>query len=149
VKIILIKIINQLNKFMSYKILKIIILMIALSSCANSVKYGKISLHSTGERDSFIFTISEEFLEKNYKKLGNEVKNQNVKISKIEFNLLQKLLKEKKFCINEDNDLAFEITSRQEKIYDMTFSHLIATSYKARPLSPRSYFGECVKKITK
>ena len=81
--------------------------------------------------------------------MGNEVKNQNVKISKIEFNLLQKLLKEKKFCINEDNDLAFEITSRQEKIYDMTFSHLIATSYKARPLSPRSYFGECIKKIMK
>ena len=46
--------------------------MIALSSCTNSVKYVKISLHSTGERDSFIFTISEEFLEKNYMLKANK-----------------------------------------------------------------------------
>lgn len=115
-----------------------------VSSCVSKdSNLGKVSLHSTGERNSFIFTISEEFLEKNSKDLGNEVKNQPVKISKVEYNLLKKLLNEKKFCINQDKKLNFELTSRQEKIYDMTFSHLIATSYKARPLSPRSYFGEC------
>jgi hypothetical protein len=134
---------------MIFNIFKIIVLSIILSSCTNYSNHAKLSLHSTGERNSFIFTISEEFLEKNYKKLNNEVKGQGVKISKTEFNLLKKLLKEKKFCINEDNDLAFEITSRQEKIYDMTFSHLIATSYKAKPLSPRSYFGECKKSTIK
>ena len=123
-----------------------LIIFTVISSCVSKdSNFGKVSLHSTGERDSFIFAISEEFLEKNSKDLGNEVKNQPVKISKVEYNLLRKLLNEKKFCINQDKKLSFELTSRQEKIYDMTFSHLIATSYKARPLSPRSYFGECKK----
>jgi len=120
--------------------------LLLISSCAfKDINYGKVTLHSTGERDSFIFTVSEEFLEKNFKDLGKEVKNQSVKISKAEYKLLRKLLNEKKFCINQNKNLDFELTSRQEKIYDMTFSHLIATSYKARPLSPRSYFGECKK----
>jgi hypothetical protein len=68
-----------------------------ISSCAlKDVNYGKVTLHSTGERNSFIFTVSEEFLEKNFKDLGKEVKNQSVKISKAEYKLLRKLLNEKK-----------------------------------------------------
>jgi len=130
---------------MYFLIINLIILSIISACTSRDSNFGKVSLHSTGERDSFIFAISEEFLEKNSKDLGNEVKNQPVKISKVEYNLLRKLLNEKKFCINQDKKLSFELTSRQEKIYDMTFSHLIATSYKARPLSPRSYFGECKK----
>lgn len=119
--------------------------LVALFSCAKDYsQLAKISLHTTGEKNSFIFTVSEEFLDKNSKSLKNEVKDQKVKISKVEFNLLKKLLKEKKFCINKNNDLTFEINSRQEKIYDMTFSHLIATSYRAKPLTPRSYFGSCL-----
>jgi hypothetical protein len=39
----------------------------------------------------------------------------------------------------------FTITSRQEKIYDMTFAHLIEESYNARPVAPRMYFGQCGK----
>ena len=128
---------------MHFLFINIIIFSMVSSCVSKDSNLGKVSLHSTGERNSFIFTISEEFLEKNSKDLGNEVKNQPVKISKVEYNLLKKLLNEKKFCINQDKKLNFELTSRQEKIYDMTFSHLIATSYKARPLSPRSYFGEC------
>jgi hypothetical protein len=128
---------------MHFLFINLIIFSIVSSCVSKDSSFGKVSLHSTGERDSFIFTISEEFLEKNSKDLGSEVKNQPVKISKVEYNLLKKLLNEKKFCINQDKKLNFELTSRQEKIYDMTFSHLIATSYKARPLSPRSYFGEC------
>ncbi|MFM7620491.1 MAG: hypothetical protein ACKO47_02665, partial [Alphaproteobacteria bacterium] len=85
----------------------------------------------------------EDFLEKNSKDLQKEVKNAGAKISIVEYNFLKKLLKEKKFCFNQNNDLDFTIVSRQERIYDMTFSHLIATSYKARELAPRSYFGEC------
>lgn len=118
-------------------------LLFILSCSINEDRYGKITLHTTGNRNSFIFTISEEFLEKNSKDLNKEEKNAGAKISIVEYNFLKKLLKEKKFCFNENNDLDFTIVSRQEKIYDMTFSHLIATSYKARPLAPRSYFGEC------
>lgn len=118
-------------------------LLFILSCSINQDRYGKVTLHNTGNRNSFIFTISEDFLEKNRKDLNKEAKDIGAKISIVEYNFLKKLLKEKKFCFNENNDLDFTIVSRQEKIYDMTFSHLIATSYKARPLAPRSYFGEC------
>jgi len=114
-----------------------------ISCSSNQDKYGKITLHNTGDRNSFIFTVSEDFLEKNSKDLQKEAKDVVAKISIAEYNFLKKLLKEKRFCFNQNNDLDFTIVSRQEKIYDMTFSHLIATSYKARPLAPRSYFGEC------
>lgn len=128
-----------------FYLIAMLVPLFALISCAKDYSvYAKISLHTTGEKNSFIFTVSEEFLDKNSKSLKNEVKDQKVKISKVEFNLLKKLLKEKKFCLNKNNDLAFEINSRQEKIYDMTFSHLIATSYRAKPLTPRSYFGNCL-----
>lgn len=39
----------------------------------------------------------------------------------------------------------FEIISRQEKIFDATFSKLIAENYNAKPLSPVSYYGKCLK----
>ena len=139
-----------MNKFFKNIILKfspVIFTLFFLISCSsNPDKYGKVTLHTTGNRDSFIFTVSEEFLENNSSSLKNEVKNAGAKISVVEYNLLKKLLKDKKFCYNQKNNLDFAIVSRQEKIYDMTFSHLIATSYKARPLTARSYFGEC--KIT-
>ncbi|GDX36595.1 hypothetical protein LBMAG18_11060 [Alphaproteobacteria bacterium] len=135
---------NKFFKNINLKILYISFTLTFVISCsANSEKYGKITLHTTGNRDTFIFTVSEEFLENNSSSLKNEVKNLGIKISVVEYNLLKKLLKDKKFCYNQKNNQDFTIVSRQEKIYDMTFSHLIATSYKARPLTARSYFGEC------
>jgi hypothetical protein len=58
---------------------------------------------------------------------------------------LTNLLKEQKYCLNDSGYPSFIITSRQEKIYDMTFAHLIEQNYNARPIAPRMYFGQCKK----
>jgi hypothetical protein len=132
--------------FLKIKVVIIIFLLIASSRCSfKNFDYANVTLHKTGDRESFIFSVSEEFLEKNQKSLKHEHKKSKVRISKIEYQLLVELLEKKKFCLNQQGKVDFEITSKQEKIYDMTFSHLIATSYKAKPLTALSYFGECKK----
>ncbi len=61
-----------------------------------------------------------------------------------ELELLMKLMRNQKYCINSEGDLSFKINSKQEKIYDVTFSSLIEQSYNAKPVSPTTYFGECL-----
>jgi hypothetical protein len=68
-----------------------------------------------------------------------------MKITKAENDLLAKLLKQSKYCQN-DKEPPFIITSKQEKIYDMTFAHLIEENYNARPIVPKTYFGQCRSK---
>jgi hypothetical protein len=62
-----------------------------------------------------------------------------------ELKLLMQFLKRDRYCINQSGDLSFKINSKQEKIYDITFSSLIEKSYNAKPISPVTYFGECLK----
>jgi hypothetical protein len=57
--------------------------------------------------------------------------------------LLNSILRQRKYCILELGKPSFKIISRQEKIYDTTFSHLIEQNYRAKPASPRTYYGEC------
>jgi hypothetical protein len=111
------------------------------SCLVDADKYGKVSLHSVAERNSFIFSVNDEFLEK-----YGEAKpdKEHPKLSKVEAQLLYKLLEEKKYCLNEKGKVAFKITAKQEKIYDITFAHLIEQNYRARPLTPRMFFGECL-----
>ena len=104
-------------------------------------RYGKVSLHNTADKKSFVFSVNEGFLKNNQDSPVDKVHN---KMSKAEAGLLTKLLKEKKYCFNSDNKFRFEVSSKQEKIYDMTFAHLIEENYNARPISPRMYFGRCV-----
>lgn len=110
-------------------------------SCADKdlSRYGKISLHNTADHNSFVFSVSEEFSEK-YKNSPKD-KN-NPKLSEAETKLLYVLLKQKQYCLNNGDPL-FSITSRQEKVFDMTFAHLIEQNYKARPIVPRMYYGRC------
>jgi hypothetical protein len=115
--------------------------LFCIASCSNNLaESGKVSLHeSLGENKYFVFTVSDKFLEKNKESPADEA---NPKMSEAESQLLIKLLKEKRYCAN-GSELSFVINSRQEKVYDMTFAHLIEKNYNARPISPRSYFGRC------
>ena len=65
------------------------------------------------------------------------------KMSVAELKLLIKFLRYNKYCINKSGKLSFRINSKQEKIYDVTFSSLIEQNYNASPITPVTYFGEC------
>jgi len=110
-------------------------------SCSDYSKYGQVVLHKGADKSaSFSFSVSDEFISANS---ASPQDKERSKMSKAEVKLLESLMKEKKYCLNEDNKLDFTVTSRQEKIYDMTFAHLIEESYNAKPLAPRTYFGKC------
>ncbi len=105
-------------------------------------KYGRITLHNSDNKNSFIFSIADEFTRSTAK---SPVDKENPKMNQAEAKLLIALLKQQKYCLNNYGKPLFTIISRQEKVYDMTFAHLIEQSYNARAVSPRMYFGECVK----
>jgi len=100
-----------------------------------------LSCHATGSRKTFIFTVSEHFLLQNNHSI---VHKKHTKLTNAEFNLLISLLKEKKYCLNNQNKYDFVIDSRQEKIFDITYSQLIAKNYNAKPIASISYYGSCV-----
>jgi len=136
---------KNLSKIISKKgrSLTLLPFFIFIVSCASDPsRYGRVSPHNTGDQNSFTFTVSDEFLEDNYKSPPDK---ENPKLNKAEAKLLYSLLKEKKYCLVEGTP-QFNITSRQEKIYDMTFAHLIEQNYRSRPIVPRTYFGNCKAK---
>ena len=112
-------------------------------SCAPDLsRYGRVTLHNSPSKDSFVFSVSDEFTKSN----ANSPKNkQNPKMTEAEAALLTSLLKQKKYCTGSYGSPLFSITSRQEKIYDMTFAHLIEQNYNAKAIAPRMYFGRCRK----
>jgi hypothetical protein len=133
----------SLNFYFSYFLL----LLFLLVSCSfekkkDFTRYGKLAPYSSSNKDSFIFTVSDEFLNQN--KNSSLDKNHN-KMTEAEVDLLVLFLEDKKYCLT-NNKLSFVIKSRQEKVYDMTFAHLIEKNYNARPVVPRTYYGECKQK---
>jgi P-type E1-E2 ATPase len=94
----------------------------------------------TGDNNSFIFSVNDEFSQVSKK---SPIDKKNPKITEAESELLTALLEQKKYCLDKSGEAHFIITSRQEKIFDMTFAHLIEQNYKARPIAPRMYFGQC------
>ncbi len=115
-----------------------------LTSCVNGdyFKYGKVSFHATSSSDVFVFSIDDTF----YKKYKNSPNNkEHPRLSDEEYKMLKALLKDKKYCVENSINPQFEIISRQEKIFDATFSKLIAENYNAKPLAPVSYYGKCLK----
>jgi hypothetical protein len=116
--------------------------LFTISCASNSSKYGRVTLHNTTDKNSFVFSTSEEFNKIN----DTSPKDKKFpKMTQAEAKLLTNLLKEQKYCLNDSDSPSFIITSRQEKIYDMTFAHLIEQNYNARPIAPRMYFGQCKK----
>jgi hypothetical protein len=116
---------------------------LCIISCdANPSRYGRVTLYNTSDKSSFVFSASEEFTRAN----SSSLKDKKIpKITEAEANLLSSLLKQKKYCLNNSGVPIFTITSHQEKIYDMTFAHLIEQNYNARAIAPRMYFGRCEK----
>ena len=116
-------------------------LALAVSACiSNPSLYGKVKQYSTSDKKSFVFSIDEEFLRKHQ----NSSKDENYPLmTESEVKLLQALLMQNNYCLNSEGKPSFVINSRQEKIYDVTFAHLIEQSYNARPVAPRMYFGAC------
>lgn len=126
------------------KNIKFIILAIILNSCVheNITQYGNIrTLENNGKERNFMFLVNDDELKKIY-----EFKYSNKKdiISKIEIELLEQLLHKHKLCTKK-NKLKYQIKSKQEKIYDKTFSHLIRQNYNLRPSVPTTYFGKCIE----
>jgi hypothetical protein len=122
----------------------ILFILALLPSCVNSdyFKYGKITFHATAEHNFFVFTVDDNFY-KQYKNSPNNV--DHPRLSDEEYKMLRALLKNKKYCIENYINPQFEIISRQEKIFDTTFPKLIAENYNAKPLTPVSYYGKCLK----
>ena len=113
-----------------------------IASCSVDLsQYGRVAPQNTAHKNSFVFSVSEEYLDKNQDSKQDE---KYPKMTKAESALLVKILKQQKYCLNKDSKIAFQITSRQEKIYDATFSHLIEQNYRAKPVAPRMYYGECL-----
>ena len=113
-------------------------------ACATDPEeYGRVTLHNTSDKNSFIFSVSEDFVNSNS---NSPADKKFFKMTQAEAKLLISLLEKKKYCLDSYGTPSIMITSRQEKIYDMTFAHLIEQSYKARPAVPRMYFGQCVAK---
>lgn len=116
---------------------------IFMTYCAVDLKmsHGRITLHNTGDKNSFIFLVDDEFIDANKNSPQDEY---NPRMTVAESKLLLLLLREKKYCLNDAGNPIFTITSRQEKIFDVTFAHLIAENYRANPIAPRMYFGQCI-----
>ncbi len=139
---------NQLNNLVTLKINDIkkkifIFSLILLSSCVNGdyFKYGKVTFHATTDKNFFVFTVDDNF----YKKYKNSPNNKaHPRLSDQEYKMLKALLKNKKYCVENSINPQFEIISRQEKVFDTTFSKLIAENYNAKPLTPVSYYGKCI-----
>ena len=124
------------------KTLYLIITLILTSSCSGSMlKYGKVKRYkSSSNSQAFLFKVEEGFL-----KHGDPVERdtRHLLMNKDEARLLNRLLVNKKLCLDGYNYPSYVITSKQEKIYDVTFANLIERNYNARPVSPLTYYGHC------
>ncbi len=129
-------------------IIGVFIVFLASSCMANFAKYGKVELYNnystvnvkSGSRH-FTFRIREIF----EKKYGTKERDEKHPIlSKSEADLLNKIMKKEGYCLDFDEEPSYVITSKQEKIYDITFANLIEQNYNARPVSPKTFFGKCI-----
>ncbi|MDX2083323.1 MAG: hypothetical protein SFV53_05005 [Rickettsiales bacterium] len=120
------------------------LIFILAFSCATQdfSQYGRVNLYGQGSKN-FTFAVSDDYLRANQNSKPDKV---NPKMTVAESDLLLNLLKQKKYCLNNSGKIFFRITSKQEKIYDMTFAHLIEQNYNARPVTPVIYYGECLNK---
>ncbi len=116
------------------------------TSCAKDLtQYGRVTLYGQGSKN-FTFFVSEEYLRANQ---DSKPDKSNPKLTKAEAELLLNLLEKRNYCVNDRGNIVYSITSRQEKIYDMTFAHLIEQNYNARPVTPLMYYGECLSRPLK
>ena len=129
--------------FLKKKYKKGIILTIMpflLFCCSVENNYSSyVKVENIGNKKFFTFFVDDEFIAKNYK---SPPYKKFPKISIAEYELLLKLIKNDNKCGFEKLDIV--IHSRQDKVYDTTFAHLVSQNYRARPISPVIYNGECL-----
>lgn len=110
------------------------------SACTSDPSlYGKVKQYNSSDKKSFVFSVDDSFLRKHR---DSSKDNKYPLMTEAEVKLLQALLAQNDYCLNSGKP-SFKINSRQEKIYDVTFAHLIEQSYNAKPVAPRMYFGQC------
>ncbi len=123
------------------RIIFFLVLLTLFSSCARDMtKYGKVQIYKSGSSSAFSFKIEEDFVR--YSQSSNRDEKHTL-MNEDEVDLLNKLLVNENLCLDEYNHPNFIITSKQEKIYDVTFANLIEQSYNAKPISPLTYYGRC------
>lgn len=124
--------------------LKIIFLYIAvflISSCSKDIaEYGKVTPYGANDNKSFVFSVTKEYAAKNK---GSRKDIDHPKMSLAEADLLRGLMRRNKMCLNDYTNPDFIITSKQERIYDVTFASLIRENYNAKPVTPLRYYGRC------
>tara|TARA_A100001015_G_scaffold294282_1_gene371879 strand:+ start:2578 stop:2940 length:363 start_codon:yes stop_codon:yes gene_type:complete len=116
-----------------------------VASCAkiDAAKYGKVSLYkSTSKSPTFLFKVEESYVAKT---IDSSKDDDHPLLSEAQANLLNQILINQKLCLDEYNYPKFTITSKQQRIYDVTFANLIDQSYNAKPVTPLTFFGKCVK----
>ncbi len=126
------------------KVLPYLLTLIMLSSCAgNIMQYGKVKKYNSGSSSNhtFLFKVEGEFVKKTESARMDE---KHMLMNEEEVNLLNKLLLSNKMCLDDYSYPNYVITSKQERIYDVTFANLIEQNYNAKPVTPRTYFGRCV-----
>ena len=107
------------------------------------LQYGQVKRYSSGASNShaFLFKIDDGFFK--YRS-SSKVDKKHSLMRKVEVELLNKLLISKNLCLDKGSNPSYVITSKQEKIYDITFANLIEQSYNAKPAAPLTYYGRCV-----
>lgn len=115
-----------------------------LSACVSQADLNSVKLSffkSSSGKKTFSFVVGEDLIKRHY---NSKPSNVYPKMTEVELKLLKKVLQDNKYCINKNGELSFKITSKQEKIYDVTFPNLIERNYRAKSITPTTYFGECI-----
>jgi hypothetical protein len=115
-----------------------------MASCVFS-RYDKdaaeLVFFKSNYKKTFSFIISEQFVKNNVK---SKVSALSSTMNVAELKLLTKFLKQNKHCIDKNGELSFRVMSKQETVYDVTFNSVIEQNYNAKPISPATYFGQCL-----
>ena len=124
------------------KIISSILLLIILQSCSQDLsRYGKVKEYRSANGVAFLFKVEENFTKSHNS--ANRDEDQPI-MNRDEVSLLNKLLVKSKLCLDQYNYPNYKITSKQEKIYDITFANLIEQSYNAKSVTPLTYYGQCL-----
>jgi len=123
------------------KNLRVLPLFLFVFSCGyDANKYGKVKIHENSEQKSFTFMVSDQFVKDN---ANSSLVKGNVQMTKAEHSLLSSILRKDKLCLNNYGFPSFVVTSKQEKVYDVTYASLIEEHYNAPSITPITYFGKC------
>ena len=121
-------------------------LLFIIASCfsQHDEDSAKLILFNSNNKKTFSFVVSEQFAKNHLKSSQSSV---FPKMNVAELQLLTQFLKQNKYCIDKNGKLSFAVNSKQDKVYDITFANVIEQSYNAKPVSPVTYFGECLGDI--